>query len=318
LSRLHEIKKDWHDSYTVASIGLSACDFDLAPLSTDVQYPGRYGLLFEKGVAAWWVGQTEQAREIMHDLKFSYQMNEMFSNSVNRNLGSIGWPNTTTPYTPNKQSAARVQFAGIKDIEKNHAQSYQDLFVLSATNGKRNGRYLEIGSAEPFKNNNTALLETAFGWTGVSLDINQKVVTEFMEQRSNLVFCLDATKVDYAKFLNTLGFAGDMDYLQIDCDPPTVSYEVLTKIPFHTHKFAIVTFEHDHYADDTQTIRDKSRKYLKSFGYELIVNDVSPDDYSPYEDWWAHPQLAGGRGMQFMRSINDKVKNSKKYIFNQL
>ena len=173
LSRLHEVKKEWHDSYTMANIGLSNCDFDLAPLATDVQYPGYYGLLFEKGVAAWWVGQTEQAREIMHDLKFSYRMNEMFLNSVNRNLGSIGWPNTTTPYTADKQSAARIQFVGIDAVEKNHAQSYQDMFVLSATNGKRNGRYLEIGSAEPFKNNNTALLETAFDWTGVSVDINQ-------------------------------------------------------------------------------------------------------------------------------------------------
>ena len=83
LSRLHEVKKEWHDAYTVAGIGLDACDFDLPPLSTDVQYPGYYGLLFEKGVAAWWVGQTEQAREIMHDLKFSYRMNDMFTTFSN-------------------------------------------------------------------------------------------------------------------------------------------------------------------------------------------------------------------------------------------
>jgi len=281
LSRLHEVKKDWHDCYTVASIGLSSCEFDLPPLTTDVQYPGYYGLLFEKGVSAWWVGQCEQSREIMHDLKFNYMMSEMYANSVNRNLGSIGWPNTTTPYTADKQSVARIQFAGIDDIEKNYSQSYQDMFVLSATNGKRNGRYLEIGSAEPFKNNNTALLETKFGWTGVSLDINQTVVTDFMDKRSNLVFCLDATKVDYAKFLNTLGFSGDLDYLQIDCDPPTYSLQILKRIPFDQYRFAAITFEHDYYVDNS--IRDQAREYLLSKGYVLAAGDVAYNRSHSYE-----------------------------------
>jgi len=313
LSRLHEVKKEWHDSYTIANIGLSNCDFDLAPLTTDVQYPGYYGLLFEKGVAAWWVGQTEQAREIMHDLKFSYRMNEMFTNSVNRNLGSIGWPNTTTPYTSDKQLAARVQFDGIKDIEKNHAQSYQDLFVLSATNGKRNGRYLEIGSAEPFKNNNTALLETAFGWTGVSVDINQKVVTEFMEQRNNLVFCLDATRIDYAKFLHTLGFAGDMDYLQIDCDPPTYSFEILKRIPFDQYRFAVITFEHDYYVDTR--IRDQAREYLLSKGYVLAAGDIAYNHSHSYEDWWIHPELVSEDVQAQLVDSTDGLKFAGDYMF---
>jgi hypothetical protein len=33
----------------------------------------------------------------------------------------------------------------------------------------------------------------------------------------------------------------------------------------------------------------------ESFGYELIVNYISPDNYSPYEDWWIYPQLINGR-----------------------
>ena len=64
------------------------------------------------------------------------------------------------------------------------------------------------------------------------------------------------------------------DYLQIDVDPAHISYEVLLKIPFHKHKFRVITFEHDYYANPTSDIREKSREYLKSFGYELIVNDV--------------------------------------------
>ena len=313
LSRLHEVKKEWHDAYTVASIGLDACDFDLPPLSTDVQYPGYYGLLFEKGVAAWWVGQTEQAREIMHDLKFSYRMNDMFTNSVNRNLASIGWPNTRSDYDPKNSSRARIQFPGLDTVEKNYAQSYQDLFVLSAANGKRNGRYLEIGSAEPFKNNNTALLETAFGWTGVSLDINQTVVTDFMHKRNNLVFCLDATKVDYAKFLTTLGFSGDMDYLQVDCDPPSYSFEILKRIPFDQYRFAAITFEHDYYVDTA--IRDQARKYLQSKGYVLAAGDVAYNHTHSYEDWWIHPDLVDLEVQKKLVDSTDGLKFAGDYLF---
>jgi hypothetical protein len=289
LSRLHEVKREWHDAYTVASIGLNACDFDLPALTTDVEYPGHYGLLFEKGVAAWWVGQTEQAREIMHDLKFSHRMTKTFTAAVDRNLASIGWPNTRSEYSPNLRDRTRVQFPELDNITKNYAQSYQDLFVLAATNGKRGGRYLEIGCAEPFKNNNTALLETAFDWTGVSIDINQTVVTDFMNQRNNLVFCLDATKIDYAKFLTTLGYSGDMDYLQIDCDPPSRSFEILQRIPFDQVRFAAITFEHDYYVDPG--IRDQSRKYLQAKGYQLAAGDIAYNRTHSYEDWWIHPDL---------------------------
>ena len=314
LSRLHEINKEWHDSYTVASIGLSACDFDLEPLTTDVQYPGRYGLLFEKGVSAWWVGQTEQSREIMHELKFGADMNEMFTAAVDRNLASIGWPNTATPYKADiLRTRARVQFPGLEALEKNYSQSYQDLFVLSATNGKRNGRYLEIGSAEPFKNNNTALLETEFDWTGVSVDINQIVVTDFMNSRSNLVFCLDATKIDYAKFLSTLGFAGDFDYLQIDCDPPAYSFEILKRIPFDQYRFAAITFEHDYYVD--HTIRDQARDYLRSKGYVLAAGDIAYNHTHSYEDWWIHPELVSTLLQTQLIDSSDGLKFAGDYLF---
>ena len=313
LSRLHETNREWHDAYTMASIGLSTCDFDLPALSTDVDYPGHYGLLFEKGVAAWWVGQTEQAREIMHDLKFSHRMNEIFTNSVNRNLASIGWPNTRSDYDPTTSARARVQFSGLDTVKKNYAQSYQDLFVLSATDGKRRGRYLEIGSAEPFKNNNTALLETEFEWTGVSIDINQAVVTDFMNTRNNLVFCLDATKIDYAKFLATLGFAGDMDYLQVDCDPPSYSFEILKRIPFDQYRFATITFEHDYYVDPA--IRDQARQYLLSKGYVLAAGDVAYNKIHSYEDWWIHPDLVDLAIQKKLVDTTDGLKFAGDYLF---
>ena len=313
LSRLHEFNKEWQDSYTMACIGLNSCDFDLLPLITDVQYPGMYALLFQKGVASWWVGLCEEARVIMHDLKYSYVMNELFSSAVDRNIGSIGWPNTTSPYTPEMQPYARVQFNGIETIKKNFAQSYQDMFVLSATNGKQKGRYLEIGCAEPFKNNNTALLETGFGWSGISIDINKVVVDEFKAERNNLVYCLDATKIDYLKFLNDQGFTGDFDYLQIDCDPPKYSLDILKRIPFDHYKFATITFEHDYYVD--QTIRDQSRKFLQSKGYVLTDGDIAYNRIHSYDDWWIHPELIAINIQKQLQETTTDIKFTQNYMF---
>lgn len=313
LSRLHEFNKEWQDSYTIACIGLNSCDFNSKALTTDVQYPGMYALLFQKGVASWWVGLCEEARVIMHDLKYSYVMNELFSSAVDRNIGSIGWPNTTSPYTPEMQPYARVQFNGIETIKKNFAQSYQDMFVLSATNGKQKGRYLEIGCAEPFKNNNTALLETGFGWSGISIDINKVVVDEFKAERNNLVYCLDATKIDYLKFLNDQGFTGDFDYLQIDCDPPKYSLDILKRIPFDHYKFATITFEHDYYVD--QTIRDQSRKFLQSKGYVLTAGDIAYNRIHSYEDWWIHPELIDINIQKQLQETTTDIKFTQNYMF---
>lgn len=313
LSRLHEFNKEWQDSYTMACIGLNSCDFDLNSLVTDVQYPGPYALLFQKGVASWWVGLSEEARVIMHDLKYSYVMNELFSSAVDRNIGSIGWPNTTSVYTSDMQPHARVQFDGIETIKKNFAQSYQDMFVLSATNGKQKGRYLEIGCAEPFKNNNTALLETEFGWTGISVDINKVVVDEFKAERNNLVYCLDATKIDYLKFLNDQGFTGDFDYLQIDCDPPEYSFDILKRIPFDHYRFATITFEHDYYVD--QTIRDQSRKFLQSKGYVLTAGDIAYNRIHSYEDWWIHPELIDINIQKQLQETTTDIKFTQNYMF---
>jgi MoaA/NifB/PqqE/SkfB family radical SAM enzyme len=62
--------------------------------------------------------------------------------------------------------------------------------------------------------------------------------------------------------------------------------EILKLILETNYKFKIITFVHDHYSDNQDNIRDKSREYLKSKGYELLVNDVSFNYINSFEDWW--------------------------------
>jgi len=327
LSRLHEKQQQWHDSYTVACQGLQVCDFMLPGLPTNVQYPGIYGLLFQKGVASWWVGLTEESREIMYDLKTNYDLDDMHLTAVNNNLNSCGYPKNMapsstglgrylhTPYDSSMRDRIRLSFPGLETIEKNHSQSYQDLFVLAATKGVRNGQYLEIGSAEPFKGNNTALLETKFNWRGLSIDINPKTVEEFKVQRDNMVICADATTVDYARVLKESGFTRefDFDYLQVDCEPPETSFQILQRIPFDQYTFRVITFEHDYYCD--QSVRDRSRDYLRSQGYELLVSDVAYNRLHSYEDWWVHPDFVDETTRDQLRDIGTDLKFATDYMF---
>lgn len=112
LSRHFESKQLWQDSYTMAELGLSYSDLDCDPLSVDVEYPREYGLYFQKGVASWWTGKYEQAKEIMADLKQNYKLAPIFQQAVDNNLNTIGYPKntkiTSTMFNTNKMPGAWV------------------------------------------------------------------------------------------------------------------------------------------------------------------------------------------------------------------
>ncbi len=59
------------------------------------------------------------------------------------------------------------------------------MFVLTMLEGKEQGTYLEIGAADPFKSNNTALLEGVFDWKGISIEYLQEEAEKFNSSRKN-------------------------------------------------------------------------------------------------------------------------------------
>jgi hypothetical protein len=196
------------------------------------------------------------------------------------------------PYTSDLKNKLRYKFKGVEKIKQNYSQVYQDMFVLTMLDGKTKGTYLEIGTADPIYNNNTYLLEKEFGWSGISVEINPDEVQKFLEtDRNGPILMLNALDVNYNKELKELTSGSVIDYLQVDCEPAEISYQILTKIPFDEYKFAVITFEHDYYADETKVVKEKSREFLKTKGYIKVVGDIAPDKNSTFEDWWVHPEL---------------------------
>jgi len=315
LSRFYEKRNDWSECYSRASEALEVCDFDCEPLMVDVEYPGKYGLLFEKAISGWWWGKGDESRKIFQDLKNNYDLDEIHYKSVADNLMRLASnvPEQQIKYDKSRYEKVKYKFDGLETIEKNYSQIFQDMFILAVLNGKKNGTYLEIGAQQPFYQSNTALLETKFGWNGVSIEIKEDLCKMFKEQRKNKILCKDATQINYSKLLKEYN-TNVIDYLQVDIEPSKTTFEALLSIPFDEYKFSIVTYEHDYYVDITNSYRSKSRKYMELMGYKLVVSNVSGNDFCPFEDWWVHPDLVNKETIERFESIND-VTDVRTYMY---
>lgn len=324
LSKLHETHKEYTECYSVSCIALAICDFELPPLQTSVGYLGKYGIIFEKAVSAWWWGKNMESRQLFQDLVNVYwnEMDQTHRDAVEGNitrLGSGPESQAFVMYESTQYENLKFKFELSDTIKTNHSQVYQDLFILSMLNGKKNGTFLEIGGARPYHGNNTALLEEQFGWTGVSIEFNQEFANEYTAARKNTVMlCDDALKINYETLLTKYFNSTNVDYLQLDIEPARHTFEALLAIPFSKYKFAVITYEHDYYVDVTKSYRDKSRNYLRSIGYELIANDISPDGTSNFEDWWVHPELIDPVIKEKMKNITSGTQSAKSYMFNQV
>ena len=311
----------WNDGYMIASIGQKVCDFNSSSLRTNVDYPGEYAILYQKAVISWWCGLCNESKNLFQDLLDNYELNEIHKKSVIENLIKLNGTKkeeSFASYNKLKYSSLKVKFPGSELIEKNYSEAYQDMFVLTMLNGKKDGTYLEIGAGNSFYGNNTALLEKQFDWKGVALDIDENFVNAHKNERKNPCFLKNATLVNYNAFLSGLDFPNEIDYLQLDCDPPSVTYDILLSIPFETYKFAVITYEHDYYCDETKSFQEKSKKYLESYGYVRVVNNISPDEFRSYEDWWIHPDLIDNVVLEKMMYINDDTKKAENYLLNKL
>jgi hypothetical protein len=297
LSQLYEHKGNWVDSYLYASIGLDLSDRNPSGLGRDFGYESEYMLLFQKAISAWWRGKPKESRMLLRRLKDEYgdRLNEYYFKLVEKNLITLGsgpeWESCVR-YDRSERDL-RFPFPGSDEIEANFSQACQDLFVLAVLGGKRDGTYLEVGSAHSFHNSNTALLER-LGWRGVGLEMNPELAEMHARERKNRVLCEDALKVDYDRLLDQEFGGGLVDYLQLDIEPSSTTFEALLRIPFDRYKFRVITYEHDHYVDMTRTYRDKSRRYLRSLGYTLVFNDIAPVDGCSFEDWWVREELVDG------------------------
>jgi len=164
-----------------------------------------------------------------------------------------------------------------------YSQISQDIFVINILKQKRNGLFVDIGCSAPIHINNTYLLEKNYDWTGVSIDFDPQYVIPWKENRKNEYILQDAASVDYDQVLNDLLVKNNrnrIDYLSMDLEPPSLTLDVLYKVPIDKYRISVITYEHDYYRGN-QDLLEKSRDYFIKNNYKLVVSNVGNQ-----EDWW--------------------------------
>ena len=180
-------------------------------------------------------------------------------------------------------------------IGKNCSQACQDKYILKCLNYKKNGTFLEIGSADPINWNNSFLLEKQYYWKGIMVEIDPSYLEQYQAVRPNSFHIIaDASNVDYKKTLKDNVMPKNIDYLQIDLEVENMStlnclYNLDENV-FDEYKFAVITFEHDFYRGDYFDTLNISRQIFEKRGYKRIFSNVKYLDYD-FEDWYIHPDL---------------------------
>lgn len=183
----------------------------------------------------------------------------------------------------------------------------QESYVLTTLDSKEGGYYVELGSGDPVEGNNTLLLETKFGWTGLAIDSDRALVEKYNKERRNKCVEADALTFNYEKYFVENNFPEVIDYLQIDIDNHEKGYCLLAllALPMLKYKFKVITIEHDLIKNfKYESMRDAQREILHSLGYTLSGQFSSEDwwinrDYvysnSDYPSYYMHPYFEGER-----------------------
>jgi hypothetical protein len=194
-------------------------------------------------------------------------------------------------YNPRLRDNLKIQFEGVETLQQNYSNLNQDMFVLSVLNGKSNGTYLEIGAELPIVGNNTYIFEKKYGWRGVSVELLEKYVSMWKTDRTNPLYHQDALTTNYTQLLEENNIGPIVDYLSCDIEPQENTLAALMKIDHSKIRFRVITFEHDCYnGGQGPRVREDSRAFLLSLGYEMVIGDASHAG-NKVEDWWVAPEL---------------------------
>jgi N-terminal domain of galactosyltransferase/Glycosyltransferase family 25 (LPS biosynthesis protein)/Methyltransferase FkbM domain len=121
LSRFAEKREWWQDCYMNADLALRYCNFDCSPLQTDIGYPGKYGLLFEKAISGWWWGKSEECKSLLREILENYELSEQDYLIISNNAKKIGMEIS--------QNKKNVEFSYSNNFDWSDL-SYEDIITI--------------------------------------------------------------------------------------------------------------------------------------------------------------------------------------------
>ena len=194
-------------------------------------------------------------------------------------------------------------------------QSLQDKFVSKVLKEKRDGFFIEIGSGNPIKNNNTYTLETLYSWKGVMIEYDPSYLDSYILNRPNSIHVIgDATELNYIEMFESNNVPVNIDYLQIDLDASSgITIKTINLLDnyeiFNKYKFAVITVENDIFRTNMHNTRGLSRDIFAKNGYIRVFSDVTNRKYASYEDWYVHSDLVDMEYINKIIELNDANYN---------
>jgi hypothetical protein len=179
----------------------------------------------------------------------------------------------------------------VQPMREHKMFSRSEDFALDILDYKRDGYYVEMGSADPIKGNTTYKMETEYGWTGIGFDLDENLAQTYNEVRKNPCLLHDATTFNFLKYFEENNYPKQLDYLQIDIEAPMdvagrpkeakgQPLLGLINLPLTQYRFSVISFEHEYLIYyKNKGVRDAQREILDSLGYSLVAR-------IGHEDWW--------------------------------
>ena len=188
-----------------------------------------------------------------------------------------------------------------------HSGSRLDEFCARLFNFKRDGTYVDIGSAHSRDHNNSNYLDLRLGWRGLCVERESRYNDSYTDRLNCTYINGDALTLDYTEILAKMVMPPSIDYLSIDID---VSDLEVAKILLNTdYRFKIIGIEHDAYQHGDK-YRIPQREFFLSKGYVLACADIfvrHPEfENCPFEDWYLDPAA-------FNNGVIEKVKSNSCY-----
>jgi FkbM family methyltransferase len=203
-----------------------------------------------------------------------------------------------------------------KILSQSKSQLRQDIFVLSESDFKKNGYFIEFGGTNGIDLSNSYILEKEYGWSGIVAEPGKKWHQELFKNRRCIVDTRCVWRASGEKLLfnqpseaelstidtfsnsdnhsktreggekfyvDTISLVDLLDHHAapkhidyLSIDTEGSEYEILSAFDFQKYKIKIITCEHN-YTEN----RQKINSLLTGNGYEQKYADISF-----FDDWY--------------------------------
>jgi len=184
-----------------------------------------------------------------------------------------------------------------------NSQAAQDAFAYFMCGD--NGYFLDVGSYDPIKANNTYQLEKK-GWDGICFDIDD-YNDSYQNVRKSRFIQSDVRTTNFKKLFNDFNTQSLIDYISIDVDDATNDF--LSNFPFYKYEFKVITFDSYRRGDE---LKNKSREFFKNLGYTLICSDVKvtyETENDAFEDWYVNEKYVDENKTNYLKCEGLHFKN---------